>query len=252
VSGSKSNKQKQSHAHRNASVATLAERQLNQGAASEVDLAKIRLEAPRAAKSNGGGPQIFSFFDSTLGMVIGVILTTFAAAGLYFALKITLPEQDADGESKASMSAIHQSDVIIDPKVLKELSADKKFQPDDDQARAHIFQAALARQPDAIIPSANDYALTQNTATARAAPAGLLAASVALPAPSNVSPPSPSNPGPEDLSPSVILGAQGANALPPNENMWVQLSMPNLLPPAPALDDPSKPANQTTMPVTLP
>lgn len=55
AAGPSSGKQKQSQAHRNASVVSLAERQLNKGAASEVDLNRISLESHGSSKPAVGG-----------------------------------------------------------------------------------------------------------------------------------------------------------------------------------------------------
>jgi hypothetical protein len=250
-SGPGSIKQKQSQAHRNASVVTLAERQLNKGAASEVDLAKINLESHRGPEVAGGGRHIFSFFDSPVGLMIGGLLLVLGGAVLFFTLKFTTPDENDDGTVKNP--ALHQSDVVIDPKVLRELSADQKNKPPaDDAAHARNYQAALRGQSAANTPPANDYASAANASSASSAPAGPTVASLTLPASSAVPPPPSLNSGEGNVSPQVLLSAPGAGALAPSQDAWVQLSMPSSLPPTPSLDDKNPPANQTTMPVMLP
>lgn len=243
--------QKQSQAHRNASVTTLAERQLHKGAASAVDLRKISLESRRASSSAGGRRHIFSFFDSPAGMMIGGLLLGLAGVGMYFALKFTMPDENDDGSVKNP--AVHLSDVVIDPKVLKELAADQKNQPPaEDAARARLYQAALTGQPVTATPSANDDASPPTLATNSAAAAGPTSTGPALPAPPVALPLANPDSYPANLTVPAILSAPGANALAPSQDPWVQLSMPSPLPPAPSLDDKNPPANQTTMPVMLP
>jgi hypothetical protein len=232
-------------------VVTLAERQLNKGAASEVDLAKINLESHRGPEVAGGGRHIFSFFDSPVGLMIGGLLLVLGGAVLFFTLKFTTPDENDDGTVKNP--ALHQSDVVIDPKVLRELSADQKNKPPaDDAAHARNYQAALRGQSAANTPPANDYASAANASSASSAPAGPTVASLTLPASSAVPPPPSLNSGEGNVSPQVLLSAPGAGALAPSQDAWVQLSMPSSLPPTPSLDDKNPPANQTTMPVMLP
>jgi len=233
-------RQKQTQAHRNASVATLAERQMNRGAAHEVKLDKINLEA-RRADTSASAPQSFSFFNSPVGMLMGAFFTTLAALGLFLLLKAATGDVNEDGTSRDTVPILARSDVTIDQKVLSQLTADQKRKSaTDDAARAHIYQAAMTGQPAANIPAANE-----NSASAIPESVARTSADLAL----TVLP----NSGASNLTPESILNAQAAGGgLAPGSDQWVKLSMPTMVPAAPTLDDKNKPVNSTTMPVALP
>lgn len=242
--GPNSLKQKQVQAHRNASVATLAERQLNKGAASEMDLAEINLESRRLPKSSGSGKSDFSFFDSPTGLITGMILLGLGAGAMYYILKFNAPIENADGTVNANVPIIRQSDVAVDPQVLKELSADQKNHPAADVARARIYQAALTGQPAANTLPENYYASPADTAPASLTPA--------VQASLNLVMSSSADTGTGNLAPPTNIGAPGASVLAPGQDLGIKLPLPALPPPTPAVDDNPPPSNQTTLPVMLP
>jgi len=155
-------KSKQAQAYRNASVGALAERQEKEGAASQVELGKIKLES-RSGKKTGGGAasaHSFSFFDSPLGMAMGIFLTLVGALGMYLILKATSPTGDDDPGKLITQSPITQLDGGYDPKAAEELAAEVKKRKAAtaaaDALRARVYQSALTGQSSAN-PAPVDY-----------------------------------------------------------------------------------------------
>jgi hypothetical protein len=246
-------KDKQALTHRNASVSVLAERQMHKGAASEVDLSKVSLESSREARA-GGRARVFGFFDSPLGMCIGLFLLLLGAAGLYFGLKLVVPTSDDD----TNELLIHRSDVRIDPKVLRELGV--KATDGSADAGPRMPVARLDPEAQSSMPAMSSTPVKQsplgegvksaNTPGALPTPASM----VPLPAPeakNSVSTGLASG----NLPPATLMGLPGASGLAPGQDYWVKMSMPTMVPAPPApppSSDGTQPVNQTSLPMLVP
>jgi hypothetical protein len=240
---------KQTQAHRNASVPVLAERQLTKGAASEVDLGKIGLESSRESKSTGRA-RVFGFFDSPLGMLIGLLLLGLGATGLYFGLEFIQSVKD----DEANALLIQRSDVNVDPKILREIGSSTTDKPSS--ASPNVPTARLDPAAQSSMPATSSAEANPNTSVSDV---NSSTSSAALPAPANVSLPQPAQTDAAltagNLPPATPAPVPDASGLTMTQDYWVKLSMPAIMPTAPAApaaSDNTEPANQTALPVMMP
>jgi hypothetical protein len=164
-----SRKNKQSQAHRNASVSVLAERQDRHGSASSLELGKIKIESYSDKNMDrSGASRNFSFFDSPLGMVAAILLTLIGAIGMFFVMRAASPDAEDDPGKFVESSPITRLDGGYDPKAAEELTAEiKKHKAEAaaaDVMRARLYQSALTGQP-ASSPTSVDYFSPQVDAT---------------------------------------------------------------------------------------
>ncbi len=244
---------KQSQARRNASVDALAQRQSQKGAASEVDITKIRVESRRNAR-----PELsvnpFSFFNSPLGMFIGAVLTGLFGLGLFFFLKVATPDDNDDGSVGPGTPVIHVPDVNIDPKVLKELTADQAAKAGGtDAVHNQVYQAALAGLPATNAPAVNYFTSKTELVPESNAPADRPATNDSIPVPAGAG----AKPASTDLSASNLPspapnGLPNTMGLPPGQGEMVRLALPSSMPSMPSLDGQTTPANTTAPPVKMP
>jgi hypothetical protein len=140
-------KNKQSQAHRNASVSVLAERQNRQGAASSVELGDIDIESGSGKQGGGAASRNYSFFDSPLGILAAILLTIVGALGMYFVIYTVSPDPEDDPGKFSELSPITQLDGGYDPKAAEELAVEikrkKAAATATDAMRARLYQSAL-------------------------------------------------------------------------------------------------------------
>jgi len=249
-SGMMSVRQKQSVAHRNASVPTLAERQSSTGAASSVDLGKISLESSR---SNRGAAMsgAFSFFDSPVGMFIAVIFTLIGITGLYLLLKLVSPNADSQTDNDHSpngSSVVSPLGPIDQKELLRELQGPRRGTGNPvDALHASLYQSAAGQ------PLTNDVQVNYSSTQAGAD------SSVALPSNSGatvtVQVSQPAQPGAMNGGVQVINSSQLQITLPTqpgptgNQDVLIKMSLPPTIAPPADSGNLEKSGNETVPPV---
>lgn len=168
MGGPEARRNKQTQARRNASVPTMAERQLSKGAASSVDLSKVSLESSRSLNARNFGPTI-TFFDSPLGMLMAAIFTIAGVLTLYLLLKAAVPEAQQAGNTPSGDSKVSSDGSPIDQKeLLRELQKGPRGAANPVEAlHATIYQAA-AGQPASDMATASQWPGNTNDTTAKA------------------------------------------------------------------------------------
>jgi hypothetical protein len=199
-------KSKQSQAHRNAAVSVLADRQQKQGSASTLALDSIDIESrsSRRSSSRTGAAHTFTFFDSPLGMLLGMFLSVVGVAGLYLLLHVSTPgSDDGDPGSYAPQSPISQLDGGYDPKAAEELAAEVKRRKAAtvaaDALRARLYQSALTGQA-----SSNQTTVDYFSSHLDAATAGNTLGNTSGSVP----------PSTESVAPAISTKSDGSNAAP--------------------------------------
>jgi len=245
--GKEALRHKQAQAQRNASVETMAERQSSKGAATEVDLSKVSLESNRSSQGVAGR-KTYSFFDSPLGMFAALSLLALSGAVLYFSLQIYTDAVNAEGKE----SALHQSDVKVDKKIMRELSALPKPATADTTAAANEAMSVENKNP-APAPSSNTPRDSTDDLLATATdPASNVTAAPSLKLPAGVSS-APANGNSLRSLPQLVAPALPGGAMPPDSQApWVNISMPTLPSGAQTTDTGTQNANSSIMPTVLP
>ena len=144
-------KSKQVQTHRNAAVSVLAERQDRHGSASSVELADIKIESGSSKTDGGlGASHKYSFFDSPIGVLVGIMLSLVGAFVMYMVIRTVSPSDDEDPGKFSAISPITLLDGGYDPKAAEELAAEIKRKKTTatatDVMRARLYQSALTGQ----------------------------------------------------------------------------------------------------------
>ncbi len=253
--GQDSLKQKQSQAHRNAAISTMAERQLSKGAASSVDMGKVNLESSPLSVS-GGRVKAFSFFDSSAGLTVAGAFIVIGVLGLHFLFQAATPNSNEEGEAPTGDSVVSSTGPIDQKELLRELQGSRRGAASPAEAmHASLYESAAGQ------PAANsvqiDYSSTQ---TGTASPAAPLPGStspnsgaIVTVQISQTSPAAAVNGGVGLVNSSQLqITLPSLAGTPGNQDVQVKMSLPPLVAPPAGSGNPQKSGNETAPPVNLP